>query len=178
MKKTCILLMLLLVGYTSTAKDILILKNQQKFEVKIKKIKDCAVVFKIGRDKYTIPADEIHAIEFENTQDKVYTDYLQRLSTTENLCLKARHDATNFHGKQVGHFFLGVLFGPFAIIGTALANPTPYSSSNTLLLSTNKDYFSSPEYLICYKKRAKGILITMEALGYFSYLMVYLMLSN
>ena len=54
MKKTCILLMLLLVGYTSTAKDILILKNQQKFEVKIKKIKDCAVVFKIGRDKYTL----------------------------------------------------------------------------------------------------------------------------
>jgi len=97
------------------------------------------------------------------------------LSTTENLCLKARHDATNFHGKQVGHFFLGVLFGPFAIIGTALANPTPYSSSNTLLLSSNKDYFSSPEYLICYRKRAKGSLITMEALGYFSYLMVYLM---
>ena len=178
MKKTCILLMLVLVGYTSTAKDILILKNQQKFEVKIKKIKDCAVVFKIGRDKYTIPADEIHAIEFENTQDKVYTDYLQRLSTTENLCLKARHDATNFHGKKVGHFFLGVLFGPFAIIGTALANPTPYSSSNTLLLSSNKDYFSNPEYLICYRKRAKGSLITMEALGYFSYLMVYLMLSN
>ena len=178
MKKTCILLMLVLVGYTSTAKDILILKNQQKFEVKIKKIKDCAVVFKIGRDKYTIPADEIHAIEFENTQDKVYTDYLQRLSTTENLCLKARHDATNFHGKKVGHFFLGVLFGPFAIIGTALVNPTPYSSSNTLLLSSNKDYFSSPEYLICYRKRAKGSLITMEALGYFSYYMVYLMLSN
>ena len=178
MKKTCILLMLLLVGYTSTAKDILILKNQQKFEVKIKKIKDCAVVFKIGRDKYTIPADEIHAIEFENTQDKVYTDYLQRLSTTENLCLKARHDATNFHGKQVGHFLLGVLFGPFAIIGTALANPTPYSSSNTLLLSTNKDYFSSPEYLICYRKRAKGSLITMEAIGYLTVLMLNLMLSN
>lgn len=59
-----------------------------------------------------------------------------------------------------------------------MSNPTPYSSSNTLLLSSNKENFSSPEYLICYKKRAKGKLITMEAIGYLTIVMLNYMISN
>ena len=94
-------------------------------------------------------------------------DYL-KLSSQQNtnVCLKAVEDAKNLHGKEVGHFFLGFLCGPFAIIGTAVANPTPINGKSTYFLSENKELFSDPEYLLCYKRKAKGKLISMEILGF------------
>ena len=172
MKNLSLFLVTLTLALSVNAKDVLTLKNQQKFEGKILRIKDCSIVFKTNRVKYTIPSDDIYSVEFDNLQNKVYKNYVNRLASGENLCLKAKADAQRFHGKKAGHVILGVLFGPFAIIGTALSDPSPYKSSKTLIRSENREQFNEPEYLICYRKKAKDQLIAMEAVGWFIAIMI------
>lgn len=163
-------------SFTLFAGDILKLNNDMVFEGKVTRIKDCAVVFKSDGNKYIVPASEIFSLQFEDTEDKVYTEYMKMADDDPNKCLNARLDAENYHGKKVGHFALGVLFGPFAIIGTAVANPTPEKGQQTLMMSNNKEQFSDPEYLSCYKKKAKGQLMGMEALGWGAWILLLLVL--
>ncbi|PKQ66701.1 hypothetical protein BZG01_10535 [Labilibaculum manganireducens] len=176
MKKTILTLTAIVFAFSTFANDILTLNNEMVFEGKVKRIKDCAIVFKSEGTKYIVPASEIYSIEFENAEDKVYTNYLEMQADEENKCFNARLDAENYHGKKGGHFVLGVLFGPFAIIGTALANPTPEKGKQTYMMSKNKDQFSDPEYLSCYRKKAKGQLIGMEALGWGAWILLVLAL--
>lgn len=165
-----------LIYISSFAGDILTLNNEMVFEGKVIKIKECAVVFKADGNRYIVPASDIFSIQFEDIEDKVYTDYLAMTEDNPNKCLNGRLDAENYHGKKGGHFVLGVLFGPFAMIGTALANPTPEKGRQTYMLSKNKEQFSDPEYLSCYRKKAKGQLIGMEALGWGAWILLVLML--
>ena len=149
--------------------DILTLTNNMAFEGHIAKIKNCEIVFKVRGARYVVPAADIQSIQFEDVSNPIYLEYLD---AGEN-CLKGSTDAQQLHGKKAGHFFLGFLFGPFAMIGTALSTPTPYRSTNTMALSQNKDLFTDPEYLSCYKKKAKGSLIGMEAVGFAAWLVLY-----
>lgn len=174
MRKITLSLVAILWSMAAFAGDILTLNNDMVFEGKVTKIKNCEVIFKAGGNKYTVPATDIFSIEFEDTQDKVYTDYMQMVGENPEKCLKGRLDAENFHGKKGGHFILGVLFGPFAMIGTALANPTPEKGRRTYLYSKNKDQFSDLEYLSCYRKKARGQLIGMEALGWGAWILFVL----
>jgi hypothetical protein len=165
MKKITMTITATLFAVASFAGDILTLNNEMVFEGKVTKIKECAVVFKANGHRYIVPASEIFSLQFENSEDKVYTDYMQMEYGDPNKCLNGRLDAENYHGKRGGHFVLGVLFGPFAMIGTALSNPTPDRGKQTYMMSRNKEQFSDPEYLSCYTKKAKGQLIGIEALG-------------
>lgn len=179
MKHITLTLFVLLFALLSFAGDILTLTNQMVFEGKVTKIKDCAVVFRAHEDTYVVPAADIFSIQFEDTNDKVYTKYLEMAAADNDKCLSGRLDAENFHGKKGGHFVLGVLFGPFAMIGTALiANPTPVKGKDTLALSKNKDQFTDPQYLSCYKKKAKGQLIGAEALGWGAWLLFIFAISG
>ena len=176
MKKITLTITATLFAIASFAGDFLTLNNEMVFEGKVTKIKDCAVVFKADGHKYIVPASEIFSLQFENTEDKIYTDYMQMADGDPSKCLNGRLDAENYHGKKGGHFVLGVLFGPFAMIGTALANPTPEKGKQTYMMSKNKEQFSDPEYLSCYKKKAKGQLIEMEALGWGAWILLLLAL--
>jgi hypothetical protein len=176
MNKITLSITAILFAIASFAGDILTLNNEMVFEGKVTKIKDCAVVFKADGQKYIVPASEIFSLQFENTEDKVYTDYMQMADGDPNKCLNGSLDAENYHGKKGGHFILGVLFGPFAMIGTALADPTPEKGKQTYMMSKNKEQFSDPEYLSCYKKKAKGQLIGMEALGWGAWILLVLVL--
>ncbi|MFT4757499.1 MAG: hypothetical protein ACI91R_002153 [Vicingaceae bacterium] len=177
MKQITLTMIAILVAFSSYAGDVLTLNNEKVFEGKVKRIKDCSVVFKADGQKYEIPASEIFSMRFEDTEDKVYTNYLELLENNgNNKCLNGQLDAENFHGKKGGHFVLGFLFGPFAMIGTALAIPTPYKGKQTYMMSKHKDEFSDAEYLSCYKKKAKGQLIGMEALGWGTWILLLLIL--
>jgi len=156
--------------------DVLTLNNKMVFEGKVKKIKECTVVFKAEGKRYRIPASDIYSIQFEDTQDPIYVEYVEMVQLDTSKCMKGRFDAQYLHGKKGGHFFLGFLFGPFAVIGTALADPTPYKSTQTLSLSKNKDLFSDPEYLSCYRSKAKGQLIGMEFAGWGAAVLLILLL--
>ncbi len=176
MRKIILTLTATLFAIASFAGDILTLNNEMVFEGKVTKIKDCSVVFKADGNKYIVPASEILSLQFENSEDKVYTEYLKIADGDPSKCLNGRLDAENYHGKKGGHFVLGVLFGPFAMIGTALANPTPEKGKQTYMMSKNKDQFSDLEYLSCYKSKAKGQLIGAEALGWCAWLLFALTL--
>ena len=163
---------------TAIAGDILTLNNEMVFEGKVEKIKGCEVIFKSNGEKYIVPAYEIFTIEFENPSDKVYIDYLKIPDQDPRKCFNGAIDAENYHGKKGGHFALGVLFGPFSMIGTALANPTPEKGLRTYMMSKNKDQFDDPEYLSCYRKKAKKQLIGMEALGWGAWILFVLVVGG
>lgn len=178
MKYLIFTLIATLFAFASYAGDVLTLNNEMVFEGKVKKIKDCTVIFKASGKKYVVPADEIFSIEFEDVRNKVYTKYMEIANQDSDKCLQGRLDAENHHGKKGGHFALGVLFGPFAMLGTALANPTPEKGKRTYMMSENKELFSDPEYLSCYKKKAKGQLIGMEALGWGAWILFALAVGS
>ena len=140
-------------------------------------LKNCEVFFRSLGNKYVIPASEIFSIQFEDTKNKVYTKYIN-LPEGENKCLNGQMDAENYHGKKGGHFALGFLFGPFAMVGTLLASPTPEKGKRTYLMSKNKEQFTDYEYIKCYKKKAKAQLIGMEAAGWGSYLIILLLAGS
>ncbi len=175
MKKIVLVLATTLFAISSSAKDIVTLNNQMMFDGKVIRIKECEVVFKAAGQKYTIPAADIFSIEFEDANNKVYLNYLEMLESNPDLCLKGQFDAENYHGKEAGHFFLGLLFGPFAMIGTAVSNPTPDRGTKTYMMSKNQQNFSDPAFLRCYKKKAKGKLIGMEAAGWATWILLLLL---
>jgi len=177
LKTINLLLLTVMISFSSIASDILTLNNQMVFEGKISKIKDCMVIFKADGKKHIIPTSEIFSLQFEDTTSKIYRNYNKIAENTlESKCLNGRLDAENYHGKKGGHVALGFLFGPFAMIGTALANPTPYKGSHTLMASKNKEDFDDPEYLSCYKKKAKGQLLGMEGIGWGAWVLLVLLL--
>ncbi len=166
MKKTIWTLTFVFVAINLFAKnpDVLTLLNDMKFIGKVKKISNCEVRFKTDEGTFWIPANHIYSVEFGNPNDKVLETYSQ-LDDSEK-CLKGGEDAVNFHGKTGAHIILGVLFGPIAIIGAAIASPNPYKGKNTLALSQNSELFKDPAYLSCYKKKAKGKNIGNVAIGW------------
>jgi hypothetical protein len=50
------------------------------------------------------------------------------------------------------------------------------TEKQTYMISKNKDQFNDPEYLSCYKKKAQGQLIGMEALGWGAWVLLILVL--
>lgn len=156
----------------SYATDVLTLNNQMIFEGKVIKVTNEGILFKADGDKYEIPIADIYSIVFEDVDGKNFKDFAALNNEEMDKCMKGKNDAAQFHGKKVGHFFLGALFGPFAMIGTLIATPTPIKGNKTYMLSTNKDLFNDPMYLKCYKKKAKGGLLAMEALGWGAWLLI------
>jgi hypothetical protein len=168
MKKLTLAITAILLVTASFAADILTLKNEMIFEGRVLKITNCEVTFKaMDGNKYLIPAEDIFCVVFENPSDKVYTAYLQLADSEPGLkCLKGKMDAYNYHGKAGLHITLGFLFGPIALIGATVSTPTPQKGRNTYSMSQNKEMFQDPEYLNCYKKKARNKNIRNTGIGY------------
>ena len=161
---------------SSYGADVLTLTNQKTFAGQVVSIKNCMVEFQVEESSYLIPTNDVLTLEFEDPQNPIYQNFLVQSDGYFEKCMSGKMDAENFHGKTGGHFVLGVLFGPFAMIGTALSNPTPYKGKTTYMMSKNKDLFQDPAYLSCYKKEAKKSLIKSEALGWLSWVLLVLVL--
>lgn len=166
MKIALFTLTMILFTQPTFAGDVLTTNDNKVFEGKVTKIKDCSIVFKAEGKKYEIPAKDIHTIRFEHASDKVYTEYLKLSDSDADKCLQGSLDAEFLHGKKWEHVALGVLFGPFALVGTALSEPSPKTGTNTYAESANKDIFDDPEYLSCYRKTARKRLAGKSALGW------------
>lgn len=158
------------------ASDVIVLKDGHGFTGKIKSIRDCTVKFKWNRDILIIPLDQVEYLEFENADDRVALDYLAL--PPDNKCLLGQQDAEMFHGKYGGHVVLGIFFGPFAMIGTAFAQPYPHRGAHTMAMSKNQALFNDPEYAQCYKRRAKGRLIGAEAIGWGAWIIFWLIINS
>ena len=165
MNKTILILTVLLISTVALAGDILLLKNNMVFEWKVTNIKECEVFFKADRKKYVVPASEISSLKFESPNKKFVLASNVIAEEDSSACVKGASDAKKYHGKIASHIVLGMFLGPYAMIGTAFANPTPEKGERTYTMSDNKELFDDPDYLECYKKKAKRKLIQMEAIG-------------
>jgi hypothetical protein len=178
MKKVTLAFTALLITAVTFAKgnDILTLNNNQAFKGDVVKIKDCNVVFKSENgEKYTIPANDIQTVKFEDVNNSIYTNYLTMLNADPNSCMKGAADGKVFHGKGGLHVALGVLFGPFAVIGAAVGSPDPMAGSRTPQMSKNSDLFTDPTYLECYKKAARSKNVGMAAAGWGMWIVLLLL---
>jgi hypothetical protein len=164
MKNIMLVFGLMCLVQSVTAGDHIRLRNGNLYDGKVKKVKKCRVVFEMNNDTYEIPAHEIQYVQFADVNDRVYTRY-QKKVVDDNACFKGQTDAVAYHGKGLGHAVLGFLFGPFAVIGTAVTQTTPDRGKSTYLMSQNKELFDDPVYINCYKKKAKGKLIGAELGG-------------
>jgi hypothetical protein len=159
--------------FSLTAGDILVLKNGMRFQGEIKRFYDCSLLFRTDIGEFIIPAGDIQTVEFEKPSKRFMKRYSHMSSER---CYQGRMDATKYHGKEFGHLLMGFFFGPFALIGTAIARQTPQKGSRTLSKSDNQQLFDDPDYLRCYQRKAKGDLLTMEAIGWAQWLVVGLIL--
>jgi len=152
------------------------LLNHQRFQGQVLKIKNCQVVFKVEGRKYFIPADSIETIQFEDVKSKILTKYSDL--TNQEKCVKGTMDAEAYHGRAGANFALGILFGPFAIIGCAIDSPRPERGARTMMFSENSDFFYDPMYLNCYSKRARKKAMVNSALGWGTWVLLILLLSS
>jgi hypothetical protein len=173
MKKIISLLFTLFLVNSTFAFDQLTLLNKATFEGWVTSIDDKVVQFNFNQEVFNIPIVDVETIVFENTLNPLLIKFQEKCS--EDACSKGSLDAEMYHGKKGVHFALGMLFGPFSMIGTALSNPNPRNSKHTYIDSQNKDYFNNAEYLLCYKKTAKRKLIGMEALGWATWILIVLL---
>lgn len=153
-------------AFSKNMNDVVTLTNQMSFKGQIKKVNPCSVIFKTEEGKVEIPAEDVNSLVFSEESGKAYRKYMQQ-ENYGDACFKGQTDASQYHGKVGQHIAWGILFGPFGVIGAAVANPTPMKGNETLMMSKNKDLFSDPGYLTCYKKQAKkkNVLTTCAGWG-------------
>lgn len=161
--------------------DILKLKNGRQFQgtvgkIHVKSKNEVSIKFNVEEQEYWIPSEDIQAIQFGNTQSQPYLKLkgIAQRSDSEK-CRFGRNDADAYHGKGFAHFAYGFLFGPFAVIGAAIASPTPDSGSDTMVMSENTDYFDDPSYLNCYSKKAKKQNIGNTLAGWGSWVLIFVL---
>ena len=160
--------------------DNIVLTNGEEIKAKVTEITTDEIKYKrcdnlIG-PAYTIKKTAVFMIQYANGTKDVFTpanttssNITKTDNTKTNLtdkCTAGQQDAIKYHGKAGGHYVLGLLFGPFAILGTAFADPTPENGRKTYVMSQNKDMFGDATYRLCYKKKAKGRLIGAELCGW------------
>lgn len=179
--RNCFFLTLIisLLSPAALANDILLLKDNNFFEGEILKIKNCEVKFKASDgNKYYIPAEDIQKLIFEDTKSRVFKKYQTTIENEENPCLSGRLDAENLHGKAGRHVVLGILFGPFTVIGAAVSSPRPHNGKETMYLSKNKELFQDPMYLSCYTKKARSRNVIYSAAGWGSWILFALLAAG
>jgi len=71
------------------------LNNNMIFEGKVISINGCDVHFVAGGKKFILPASKITSVQFENANDKVYTDYMKLTEGDPNPCLQGSVNAEN-----------------------------------------------------------------------------------
>jgi hypothetical protein len=178
MRKIVPVMILMVFSLFSFAEDILILKDGESFKGKVTRIKKCHVHFKTEIGTFLVPIYDIDAVQLDNPRKRILRKYKLMLNPPRSEeCKLGEQDAYMYHGKRGGHFVLGFLFGPFAIVGTVLATPTPGKGVRTIYMSENRDLFTDPHYLNCYESKARNRLLTMEAIGWGAAIVLILLLS-
>jgi len=176
------------------AQDIITLRNGNEIQAFVQNISEIEVKYKRSDNpngpNYTLKKSDIFMIRYANGSRDVFTDKISThaVETTsapvvvqpsvqsmtewvnegyQDACFQGSSDAKEYHGKIGAHIALGFLFGPLAIIGTAVSNPTPEKGKDiySYALLENDELFSNPTYRKCYRKQAKRQLIGWECLG-------------
>jgi len=148
------------------------------FNGEIIKVKDCFVDFRSSDgQKYRIPGYDIMGYRLEDPMSKWEEALLEMIVNPEENCMAGRMDAAVFHKRKFGNFVGGILLGPFWVIGAAIWSPDPGSGRDTYIMSDNKDLFSDPYYLDCYKRKARSNNVIAALGGWATWILFALIAS-
>ena len=126
---------------------------------------------------FLFASDEFMAYN-ANIKEALHDQYNKMTTRDADYCLLGEQDAELYHGKQGRFFTLGIFFGPFALLGSALTNPVPEKGAYTMEKSINKEHIHNPDYRKCYRGKAKRNHAKYAAMGWGSWLLLSLLISN
>lgn len=138
-------------------------------EVKYKKYEDPYGI------TYGILKSEVKTIHYESGRIERFEEgniVNDELLSPEEKCACGRSDAERFHGRKSTFFALGVVCAPYAMIGTAFIQPAPRGGKYTVQLSKHQTLFNDPDYLKCYRKKARADMLGAELSGFITLLVV------
>lgn len=158
--------------------DIVTIDGRQ-YNVEINRIQPKKVLFTFGNDTYVVPMNKIDMIYLEgsNSTFAKSAEVLNQIVSEGNPCLLGTTDAQS-RGKTTVNVIGGVLFGPFALIHKALKDFHPMKDIETITVSGNKDLVDNPNYIQCYRKKAKTKALTETAGGWATWILIVLMTSG
>lgn len=164
------------------SQDVLILKNGDELQTKITEVGISEVKYKMYDNQtgpiHVILKSEIFMIKYENGTKELIKSNVSIINVggynNADVCKKGQKDAELYHGKTGKHMLGGFLLGPFAVIGSALANPTPEKGDKTLEMSKNRDEINNDFYYRdCYIKKARTKNIVNTFAGWAGWLLLY-----
>jgi hypothetical protein len=156
-----------------TGNDVVVLKDGHLFRGDVEHVYNCAIRFAVGDAAYEIPAQDIAEVYFGNPESRAARRMTEVIADAD-ACFTGKTDAEH-HGHGVGHFATGFLFGPFGVIGCAVAKRTPYKSNSPELITVNQSMWSDPAYLACYNKGARSKAVTTSALGWATWILILIL---
>jgi hypothetical protein len=165
MTKLILLIFSFLISINLCAEGNLIIENQKWLEDNDINSLDCNSKINVEQKQYILTITDIVSLQLEEPYSSVENSFIKSCIEDSIKCINGSFDAKKYHGKKGQHILLGMFLGPYAMIGTALSNPTPERGEKTMSMSKNNELFNDPEYRKCYKKKAKRQLIGMEAIG-------------
>jgi hypothetical protein len=150
--------------------------DMKYFTGEITKVKDCYVHFKhTDGTRSRIPGNAIGAYYMSDLSPKgEEMDMALRtmiLDPTRS-CQAGTSDADLYHKRFAGNFAGGMLLGVFWVIGAAVSNPSPMRGQQTMMMSDNKDLFTNPYYLNCYKKKARSKNVIAALAGWGTWILL------
>lgn len=189
--KHLLLFIFLCLAFTVRAQDIITLLDGETIECKVTKIGLSEIEYKkldnLDGPLYIMEKSLIFMITYEGGTKDVFsiqadssTVVVEELNVVDlrNFCEEGRKDAMKYRN-GVGHVVAGALFGVFAVIGAAIAHPSPEKHLRTLTTSKNKDIFNNPNYKGCYIREAKKGNIIHTCMGWIvSSLAIFLIVNG
>lgn len=158
--------------------DIVTIDGRQ-YNVEINRIQRNKVLFTLGNDAYVVPMGKIDMIYLDgaNSTFAKSAEVLNQIVSKENPCLLGTTDAQS-RGKTTVNVIGGMLFGPFALIHKALKDFHPMKDIETVAVSSNRDLVDNPNYIQCYRKKARTKALTETAGGWATWILIALMSSG
>tara|TARA_B110000444_G_scaffold9292_1_gene8057 strand:+ start:227 stop:745 length:519 start_codon:yes stop_codon:yes gene_type:complete len=153
-------------AFNISASDILTLSNGKSYQGTVINIRECSIWFAIDDVSYTIPASDIHTVEFERISKRRAKKITEMLDTEEN-CFKGMSDG-KLHGHKGGQFFAGFFGGALGFTIVGIVNRSPANSSGISKANENKELWVDLAYIQCYKKQSKQEALKMAGIGWSS----------
>lgn len=156
--KKLLILAGVLIGFTSSAKDLIFLQSGEKISATIIDVRQDTLFYVKGKNGTAqfLLSNEVAFIQLDKKNTRVHQILQENIvvepPVDEIKMLEGKLDANLHHNRGFGNFCLGFFFGPFGVLGTAIGKPR----SPDYVKIPKKENLENTDYLKGYEKRARG----------------------